>query len=133
MTAFSNYLENIVLDHIFRNQSFTPPTTIYVALCTANPGEAATGAAMNEVSDAGAYARQAITFNAASGGQIANQAVTFPTATANWGTVTHIALVDSGTYGAGNVLAYGALTTARTVNSGDTFQLPAGNVTLSLD
>jgi hypothetical protein len=132
--AFTNYLENIVLDHIFRNQAYTPPTTVYVALCTADPGEAATGASMNEVANSGGYARTAVTFGAASGGQISNSsAVTFPQATASWGTVTHVALVDSATYGSGNVLAYGALTTSRAIQSGDTAQFAIGALTLSLD
>lgn len=134
MGAFSNYLENIVLDHIFRNQAYTPPTTVYVALCTADPGEAATGASMNEVSNSGGYQRVAVTFGAASGGQISNSsAVTFPQASASWGTVTHVAIVDSNTYGSGNVLAYGPLTTSRTIQSGDTAQFATGVLTLSLD
>jgi hypothetical protein len=134
MAGFSNYLENIILDHIFRNQSYTPPTTIYVALCTADPGEAATGASMNEVSNSGSYARVAVTFGAASGGQISNSsAVTFPQATGSWGTVTHVALVDSGTYGSGNVLAFGPLSASRTIQSGDTAQFATGALTLSLD
>jgi hypothetical protein len=46
-------------------------------------------------------------------------AITFPAPTGNWGTATHFALWDSATYGAGNLLASGILTTAKTINSGD--------------
>jgi len=43
--------------------------------------------------------------------------VTFPAPTAAWGTVTHFGVFDAAT--AGNALYYGDLTTARTINSGD--------------
>ena len=34
--------------------------------------------------------------------------------------------------GAGNVLFYGALTTSKTIESGDTFQITAGNLSVTL-
>jgi hypothetical protein len=105
-----------------------------LALYTASPGEA--GAHTNEVSTSGtAYARQAVTFAAASSGSSAtNATVTFPAATgAGFGLITHIAVVDSDTEGAGNVLFYGAVTTSKQIDAGDTFQITSGNLTISLD
>lgn len=132
MAAASNYLENKILDHVLTATAYTQPAR-YIALFTADPGEA--GSFTNEVSTSGtAYARQAVTFAAASSGSSAtNATVTFPTATANWGTITHVAIVDGDTEGAGNVLFYGAVTTSKTIETGDTFQISSGNLTISLD
>lgn len=131
-SAASNYLELKILDHVLNVASYTQPST-YIALFTADPGE--TGDFTNEISTSGtAYARQSVTFGAAASGQSATSAtVTFPTATANWGTVTHVAVVDGATQGAGNVLFYGAVTTSKTIETGDTFQISSGNLTISLD
>jgi hypothetical protein len=132
MSAASNYLENKILDHVLTATAYTQPSR-YIALFTGDPGEA--GSFSNEVSTSGtAYARQSVTFAAASSGSSAtNATVTFPTATANWGTITHVAIVDGDTEGAGNVLFYGAVTTSKTIETGDTFQISSGNLTISLD
>lgn len=129
MSAMTDYLENQIVDHIYRTASFTKPTALYHALYTAAPGEAGGG---TEVSG-GAYARVNLAPNdanwdatqggntgASSGtsGQTANSAaITFPTPTANWGTITHFAQLDAAT--GGNMLIYGALTNSKTVNNGD--------------
>jgi hypothetical protein len=129
MSAASNYLENKILDHVLTATSYSQPSR-FLALYTASPGEA--GSHTNEVSTSGtAYARQAVTFAAASSGSSAtNATVTFPTATANWGTVTVVAVMDAAT--SGQVLFYGDVTTAKQIDSGDTFTVTAGNLTISL-
>lgn len=128
MGALSDYLENKLLDHVLRNVAYTSPTTIYVALFTSAPSDAGGG---TEVSGGG-YARQAVTFSAASGGATSNSAdVTFPTATANWGTITHIGLFDAST--GGNLLLWGALTTSKTISTGDVLKIPAGDLDITLD
>ena len=132
MGAASNYLENKILDHVLTSTAYTQPSR-YLALFTSDPGE--TGSLSGEVSTSGtAYARKAVTFAAASSGQSAtNATVTFDAATASWGTISHVAVVDGGTAGAGNVLFYGAVTTSKTIDTGDTFQVTSGNLTVSLD
>jgi len=128
MGAFSNYEENAIIDHMLRGQSFTPPTTVYLGLFTVTPGEDNSGV---EVSG-GAYARQALTLDAASGGATANtSAITFPTATADWGTVAYFGIYDALT--GGNLLMYGALTTSKTIGSGDTFKVNAGDLDITVD
>ncbi len=64
--SLSNYLENKILDKVFRNVDFTVATP-YVSLHTADPGE--TGA--NEVTG-GSYSRKSATFSAASNGNTKN-------------------------------------------------------------
>jgi len=140
MSAASNYLENKVLDHVLGEgaRNFTSPATLYVALFNNTSGNAATnleaGTLTDEVSTSGtAYARVAVDFAAASSGSASsNGAVTFAAATADWGTVTHLAIMDGDTEGAGNVLFYGALTASKIVNTGDTFVISSGNLTVTL-
>ncbi len=134
MSAASNYLENKLLDHVLTATAYTQPGNRYLALFTNTSGNAATnleaGTLTDEVSG-GSYGRKAVTFAAASGGSSAtNATVTFDAATANWGTVTHVAVMDQTT--SGNVLFWGAVTTAKTIETGDTFQVTSGNLTISL-
>jgi hypothetical protein len=129
MAEFSTYLENKIIDHMLRNQSFSPPSTVYVALFTADNGLEG-GTITGEVSG-GSYARQSVTLSAASDGESSNTAdIEFPTATADWGTVTHVALMDAST--GGNVLMHSALDASKTVNNGDTFKINAGDLDLTV-
>jgi hypothetical protein len=138
MSAASNYLENKVLDHVLTATAFTQPAARYLALFTNTSTNAAAnleaGTLTDEIGTSGtAYARKAVTFAAASSGSSAtNATVTFDAATATWGTITHIAVMDGATAGAGNVLFYGAVTTSKLIESGDTFQVSSGNLTVSL-
>jgi hypothetical protein len=138
MSAASNYLENKLLDHTLRNTAYTQPSGLWLALFTNTSTNAAAnleaGTLTDEISTSGtAYSRQAIAFNAASGGSAAlTDTETFSAATSNWGTITHVAVMDGATAGAGNVLFWGAVTTAKTIETGDTFQVTAGNLTIAL-
>jgi len=126
MSKVSNYLENAILNHLLRNTSYTPPSTIYLALYTTDPTDADTG---TEVSG-GSYARQAITFNPASSRSTSNSAtVTFPEATSDWGTISYWGLKDSLT--GGNLLFYGTFSNPETINSGDQLEIGSGTLTVS--
>ena len=136
MSAASNYLELAVLDHVLGNTQYSRASTIYLALFNNTSGSAAAnleaGTLTDEVSTSGtAYVRKTIAFGAASGGTASSSAtVTFDAATADWGTITHVAIMDNST--SGNVLFWGAVTTSKTIQSGDTFQVTSGNLTISL-
>ena len=140
MSAASNFLENKLLDHTLRYATapYTGVSTLYLALFNNTSTNALTNLEAGTLTDevttsSSAYARQTITFAAAASGSSASSAtVTFPTATASWGSITHIAVMDGGTAGAGNVLFYGAVTTAKTIDTGDTFQVSSGNLTIAL-
>lgn len=128
MAEMSNYLENALINATLRNTSYTSPTTVYVALYTTDPTDADTG---TEVSG-GSYARQAVTFGAPSNGVSTNSAsVTFPTASGNWGTITHIGIRDAST--AGNLLYHTPLDTSKTVNTSDVFTISSGNLSVTLE
>lgn len=126
MSQMTNYLEGALINHVLRNTAMTSPTTVYAALHTADPTE--TGAT-GELSG-NAYERTAIAFGAATDGVSTNSGdVTFPTATGDWGIVTHFSIWDAQT--SGNALLYGSLTAQKTVNNGDTFKFLTGNVTVT--
>lgn len=138
--ALSDYVENKSIDLLVRGQAWTAPSTINVGLSTAACSDSSIG---TEVSG-GSYARVAVTASLANwagtqsagstsassgtGGQTSNNAaVTFPTPSAGWGTVTHFFLHD-GT----NLLVCQALTTSKTINSGDSVSFAIGAITLTL-
>ena len=135
MGAASNYLENKLLDHSLKVAAYTQPTTLSVALFKNTSGNAAANLEANiitdEISTVGtAYARLTPTFGSASNGTSASTgALTWTAATANWGTVTHVAVLDQ----LNNVLYWGAVTVPKTIETGDVFQISAGNLTISLD
>jgi len=125
----SNYLENAMLNATLNNTAFTTVATPYISLHTADPTDDGSGA---EVSG-GSYARTSASFATASGtgGSVATDAdVTFPTATASWGTVTHIGIWDASS--SGNLLYHTALDSSKTIDSGDIFKITSGNLTVTL-
>ena len=147
MSAMSDYLENKLVDLIFRGGSYTGPATLYFALFTAAPSDSGGG---TEVSG-GSYARQGLTANntnmsstggattttnpsaGATGATSNNIAITWSTApTATWGTVTHFGVFDAST--SGNLLVHGALTTSKLISNGDaapSFAISAFSCTLA--
>lgn len=144
MAAMSNFLENKIIDWLFRGQTYTPPAGLFVGLLSAAPSDSGGG---TEISGNG-YARQNLaptltnwagtqsagsttTSSGTSGTTSNNAAVTFPTPTASWGTVSHFGIYDSVT--GGNLMFYGALTIAKTINQGDTVTFPIAALSVQID
>jgi hypothetical protein len=125
--SFTNFLETEILDHVFAGAAYTAPGTHYLALYTAAPGETGGG---TEVSGTG-YVRQSVAFTTSGNTTSNNAAVEFPTAGASWGTVTHVGVFDAST--SGNLMAYAALTTSKTIDSGDVFRVPNADLDITLD
>jgi hypothetical protein len=140
MAALSNFLENKLIDFLFRAQALgitgasaaagSGPTTLFVGLFTANPTDSGGG---TEVTG-GSYARVSVTssLTAWAGTQAAastvassgtegttsnNNVLTFPQPTANWGVITGFGIFDA--VSSGNLLIYGEITPNKTVNNGD--------------
>ena len=143
MSAMSDYLENKLIDHVFRGQDYANPV-LYIGLLTAAPSDSGGG---TEVSG-NAYARvkaaagasQALTdwkstqndslASTGTGGNTTNtNAVNFPTPTATWGVVTHFGIYDALT--GGNLLFWGSLTISKTINQSDTVTFPAGTLSIT--
>lgn len=127
MAEMSNFLEDALINATLRNTAYTSAATVFVALYTTDPTDADTG---TEVTG-GSYARTAVTFGAPSNGVSLNSGdVTFPTATAGFGTVTHIGLRDAST--AGNLLYHTPLDASKTIDTGDVFKISTGNLSVTL-
>jgi len=128
MGSITNFLETELLDHVF-NVAYAHPATVYLVLCTADPTDAATGAACNEVADAGAYARQAISFGAAAARTITQDAlITFPACTVAWGHVSHWCITDNAAHGAGNAMAHGEFAVHKDIIAGNTASVAIGEI-----
>lgn len=125
--SFSNYLETEMLDHVFGGNAYTAPATLYAGLFTSNPDEDGSG---TEVSG-GSYARVSAAFTVSGNTASNSAAIEFTTATASWGTVSHIGIYDAST--AGNLLCYAALDTAKAIDTGDVFRVPTGDLDITLD
>lgn len=130
MAGFTDYLENVIMDHVFTQSSAYTAPTIWTALFTTAPTDNSSG---TEVTSTGGYTRIRSTgFTAPSSGYVYNStAIAFPTATGAWGTVEYFALCTSSA--AGNMLAYSSLTASRTVGVGDSVTFSTGSLVASLD
>ena len=118
MGSISDFLEGELLDHIFNGAAaaWTPPTTVYVGLSTADPLDDNSGIAEPVGNN---YARVAVTFGAANARAITNSGtVTFPQASGSWGTVTHYAFFTL--VSGGSMMAHGALAASKVIVSGNT-------------
>lgn len=119
--SMTDYLENALLDHVFNGVTYTPPTTVYVALYTVAPGDAGGGTEMA----GGSYARQAVTFDAASGGSVANDTlITFTDVPA--ATVVAAALLDASS--GGNMLMTQVLPEAKAYTAGEDVTIDIGDL-----
>ena len=145
MAAMSNYLENKLIDHVFRGVAYTAPTIAYFGLFTAIPSDAGGG---TEVSTGG-YGRAQLacnttnwaatnaalsTVNPSTGtsGQTSNNStVTFATPSATWNTITHFGIFDQPT--GGNLLFWGALSASKLIQSGDAVTIQASQLVVQID
>lgn len=143
MSDLSDYLENKLVDHIFRGQDYANPV-LYIGLLTAAPSDSGGG---TEVSGnnyarvkAASGASQALTdwkstqndnlASTGTGGNTTNtNAVNFPTPSAGWGTVTHFGIYDAAS--GGNLLIHGDLSVAKTINQDDVVSFPAGSLSIT--
>jgi len=135
MSALSNSSEKSLLDWSFGSATWSgKPTVLYFGLLTSAPSDTGGG---TEVS-AGGYARSSLAvgitnFNRllVQGGSMTNKVpVAFPRATANWGTITHVAVYDASS--GGNLVWWQPLSSSKTINEDDTFTWAAGELSWSL-
>lgn len=132
MGSFSDYLENELLDHIYKNGTWNVPTNLYIALCKSTIDETDTGSTLPSEFSGGSYARkQCNTWTSASAGSTDNAiAIEFAEATAVWGTATDFAVVTHST--TGQVIGYGKLTTSKKITTGDTAKFATNDLKTTL-
>lgn len=139
MAGFNDYAEDEILDHVFGGGDYSRPATLYMAALKSAAADDDDGSTISEA-DFTDYARVAITnnatnFPAASGGAKSNGTeIAFPEAGAGSNNdLTHWALLDSGTLGAGNIIIAGAFDTTKNITDGDTLRIPVGDLDITLD
>lgn len=130
MSQASDYLENALINHLFRNVTLTAPTTCAVALFTTAPNDAANSGA--ELHTSGGYARLSASFGPALTGSTGNiSTLTFGPATLPWGSIVAFAVFDNITSGSGNMLVWNTMTNV-TVNQGDSAQFASGSLQITV-
>lgn len=147
MSAMSDYLENKLIDFIFRDQAYTRPTNLYVALFTGAPTDAGGGTEV-PINGTTNYARElvtgglntwsatqgqnttGVTSTGSSGSTWNKTAIQFNTPNADWGDVSHFAIFDAAS--GGNMLFHGALTGgARSIRQNDTVSFPIDSLQIT--
>jgi hypothetical protein len=140
-----NDFETDILELIFENadlagigdgtglQGSTVAGSFYIALFTADPGEA--GSVANEATYTG-YARKAISraggsWTTANGATENTAAITFDACTGGSNTITHFGICKAGTASVADLIYYGALDSSLAVSSGITPEFAAGALDLS--
>ena len=142
MSGFSTYLDDKIINHVFKGVAYTPPTK-YLALFRQSTGlQNNSGFASFELgSSDGEYTRIALadsSWASSSNGATYNTVeLSFPVATTDWGEVTHVGIMDAAT--GGNCIAWGALANpvtgvaeGRDVEVGDQLIIRANALTVTL-
>jgi len=126
----TDFYEGMVIQHLFESD-YSAPDPTYIALFTVAPTDSTTGTECS----GGSYARVSVARGAgwtSSGGATENASdITFPEATGSWGEVVAFAIMDASS--AGNMLYWGDLSAAKTINDGDTAKIPAGDLDITED
>lgn len=134
--SFSNAAETAVLDQVFKGTAlpWNANTDLWLALYTADPGEA--GTAITSEAAYGSYARVAVTRATdftVSGNQVSNTNLEqFPQCTSGSETITYAAIVTTAS-GAGTIIVRAALNTSIPVSTGIQPQFGASALTFTLD
>ena len=140
--SFSNYTAQALLNSLFGKTSnfgsMGSAPAIWVGLSSTTPAEDGTN--VTEPTG-GAYAREEVVAGDWNSATLADPslidnsaAITFTPATADWlsqANLTHAVLYDAVT--TGNYLGTGALSTPKPVLNGDTAQIAAGDLDVTLD
>ena len=145
MANMSNFLENKLIDFLFRQQTYTPPTALYFGLFTTPPTDSTPGVEPAAPSYSRAGTATGLTMfsstnapddteiSAGSSGITYNQQnIVFPDPEEEWGAVTHVGVFDAIT--GGNYLFWGELIHPRDFVVGDVnIQFQPGEISFRID
>lgn len=134
--SFSNTAETAVLNQVFKGTAlpWNANTDLWLALHTADPGEA--GTAVTSEATYTSYARVPLdraTEFTVSGNQVSNAALAqFPQCTGGSNTITYASIVTTSS-GAGTIVVRAALNTSIPVSTGIQPQFAANALSFTLD
>ena len=145
MPSITDYLENKIIDWLFRGENYSPPMTLYFALFSAEAtetgggtefsgnGYARVGITASLANFAGTQADKSTTVSTGDSGKTSNNIdIEFPEPTGAWGTATHMAVFDAATDG--NMLLYGELKKSKAIDAGASApKFKIGKVVFTLD
>ena len=144
--SFANYAEKVLLDHIFGGPDYTRQAVLEMGLSTTAIDEDEPDLNITEPADG--YSRQSfdniednwtqaelqdpdhdeeITHQIAH--KVLETDIVFPEATSDWGVITHFFLADTNN----NIIAHGAFPSAHNIEAGDTLEIDASSLTITLD
>lgn len=133
--GMTSFLQKSLLDAVLGITPYAMPAALYLSLHTASPTD--TGSHANEVATGGTgYARQSIfakmgATDAVTGISLNTATLVAGPATTDWGTVSYVGIEDASS--AGNMCIWGAPTTAKTVTTGESFQLVPSQLSIQFD
>ena len=133
MSQLVDAFEVKLLNGLTGKTQLTTPTTVYMALFSADPTD--TGSVVNELVGNG-YTRTALTgkfpLAVGTGGTVSNDvAITSATATADWTTVTHVGFMESGTSTTDDMMLLHVLDSPITVLNTEPFEYAIGDCTIN--
>lgn len=136
MAGMTQWLQKGLLDHILNIATFFFANPVYLSLHTGSPTD--TGSHAFEVSTSAGYARQSLasvmgSTNSVTGVSLNTTSISFGPASSNWGTITHLAVEDSPGSPTGSMLIWGSASTARIINTGGSYILTAGQLSIQFD
>jgi len=130
------YIRDEILDHLAKNDTFTPQTTVYAALTKTTPTAATAGTELTAAINTG-YARVSLTladlFGTASSGVLTTAIdILFPqnTDTEAWESATHVEFYDAATDG-NRCLPWMALSSAVACPVNEQVKVPSGSGTIT--
>jgi hypothetical protein len=124
--TLTDYLENKLINHLLRNTVYTPPASVWIALYTISPSETKRGVEVI----GGGYTRMQVTFTISGNSAINSATIEFPEATANWGTIVGVSIMDAAT--SGNMLFWGEISNPLTLNAGEIYSIYDGLLIIEL-
>jgi hypothetical protein len=138
MANMSDFLEKKLLNHVFRGQSYTAPSSIYIALCNDTITDDMAGADLPEINGTG-YTRKQVTTSQwtdpnADPDQIIKNNAEIKWENVQWeDTVTAIALCTTQARLSGDVLFWGELTKEKIVTKDDSISFAANSLSIQID
>ncbi len=131
----SDFLRDEIIKHLHRTGSWTKPTTLAVCLCSQAVVSGDTGSLTGkELANSLGYARQALNpldanWAAPGGGHTtSNSSIIAFTPSGEWAAATYIAITDSTTYGAGNLLWFAPLQSPQIGSTSDPLEFAVGDL-----
>lgn len=134
--SLSDSMETKALQWLFKLESDVSsaslrPSSWYVALCTSDPTDTALGTECTGTN----YAREAVTWTVSGNSASNTNDIEFAEAgSGGFGTIEAVMIMPASTGGsASDMIAYAPLTVDKTINQGDIFKIPAGDLVIDIE